>query len=223
MSQFNGKKVCLVLSCDRPYYKKRRESNYETYTWFQKNGFAVVFLFADPTQGESQVSENSDGTYILRVPSLEVYELLSHKMELAYKYFATSGCMGVLKIDDDIKIIDEKALTEYLEMYIPTCDYSGISIAYTANIRENQALAIRKYNINLFKTLRQIKSDITYAGGPFYWISSKTIEHIARDGLEFIYEDVSVGNVVKNHSDLRVGFNLGLYPNVVHWGTETES
>jgi len=223
MSQFNGKKVCLVLSCDRPYYKKRRESNYETYRWFQTNGFAIVFLFADPTQGESQISENRDGTYTLRVQSLEVFELLSHKMELAYKYFAGSGCIGILKIDDDIKIVDTKYLAEYLQVHLPTCDYLGISIEYTANTRKNQPLSIRKYTLNLFKGLTQKVSDITYAGGPFYWISSKTIEHIARDGLEFVYEDVSVGNVVKNHSELKVIFNISLFPNTVFWEDQTET
>jgi hypothetical protein len=151
MSQFRDKNVCLVLSCDRPYYRKRRESNYDTYRWFQQNGFSVVFLFAGVEGDEPKLSENTDGTYTLRVPSLEVYELLSHKMELAYKFFSKSGCTGI------------------------------------------------------------------------YWVSSNVIKHLANDGLEYIYEDASVGYVVNNHVELTKVFIPSAFGSVVMWYNDTES
>jgi hypothetical protein len=222
MSQFQGKKVCLVLSCDRPYYKQRRESNYETYRWFQQNGFSVVFLFAGVEGDEPKLSENSDGTYILRVPSLEVYELLSHKMELAYKFFSKSGCDGILKIDDDIKIINADKLKDFIYTELNKYDYLGISIGNFIS-DGNALLAVKKYNLNLFKTLRSTKANIVYAGGPFYWVSFKTIQYIAQDGLEYICEDVSVGNVVRNHSELRIGIFQNILNNVIIWNNESEA
>ena len=204
MSQFQDKKVCLVLSCDRPYYKARRESNYETYRWFQENGFSVVFLFAGVEGNEPKLSDNSDGTYVLRVPSLEVYELLSHKMELAYKFFSKSGCDGILKIDDDIKIVKPDILQYFINTELNKYDYLGISIGHYIS-DGNTVLAVKKYSLNLFKTLRSDKANIVYAGGPFYWVSFKTIQHIVQDGLEYICEDVSVGYVVGNHPELTNG------------------
>jgi hypothetical protein len=221
MDTFKDKKVCLVLSCDRPYYRERREKNYKTYLEFQRLGFVVVFLFAGLTD-EAQVSENSDGTFILRVPTLDVYELLSHKMELAYKFFSTVGCSGILKIDDDIKILDTTLLEMACSYYLDKCDYFGISIGSSAHIPNNNPLFIKKYSLNLFKNLRQIDTNIMYAGGPFYWVSSKTIEHIVKDGLEFIYEDLSVGNLVKNHPELKVAFDDSLYRKAVNWDNESE-
>ena len=222
MSLFQGKKVCLVLSCDRPYYKQRRESNYETYRWFQQNGFSVVFLFAGVEGDGPKLSENSDGTYILRVPSLEVYELLSHKMELAYKFFSKSGCEGILKIDDDIKIVNTGILNHFIHTELNKYDYLGISIGNFVS-DGNALLAVKKYNLNLFKTLRSTKANIVYAGGPFYWVSFKTIQYIAQDGLEYICEDVSVGNVVRNHSELRIGIFQNILNNVIIWNNESEA
>jgi hypothetical protein len=222
MSLFQGKKVCLVLSCDRPYYKQRRESNYETYRWFQQNGFSVVFLFAGVEGDGPKLSENSDGTYILRVPSLEVYELLSHKMELAYKFFSKSGCEGILKIDDDIKIVNTGILNHFIHTELNKYDYLGISIGNFVS-DGNALLAVKKYNLNLFKTLRSAKANIVYAGGPFYWVSFKTIQYIAQDGLEYICEDVSVGNVVRNHSELRIGIFQNILNNVIIWNNESEA
>jgi hypothetical protein len=221
MDTFKDKKVCLVLSCDRPYYKERREQNYKTYMEFQRLGFVVVFLFAGLTD-EAQLSENSDGTFILRVPTLDVYELLSHKMELAYKFFLTAGCSGILKIDDDIKIINPTVLEMACFHYLDKCDYFGICLGNSANCPKNSPLDIKKYSLNLFKNLRQIDTSILYAGGPFYWVSSKTIEYIVKDGLEFVYEDLSVANVVKNHPELKVAFDECLYRKVIDWDNETE-
>lgn len=223
MNNFQGTKVCLVLSCDRPYYKQRRETNYHTYKWFQQNGFSVVFLFAGTLSDEPELSVNSDGTYTLRVPSLEAYELLSHKMELAYKFFSRSGCTGILKIDDDIRIKNSDKLKTFLnELETAPYDYIGITIGHFKS-DGNLAPYMQKYKLNLFKTLQIAKADIVYAGGPFYWVSQTTINHIANDGLEYIYEDVSVGNVVKNHPELTRSICNTLFKNVIEWNDERES
>lgn len=223
MSQFQDKKVCLVLSCDRPYYKSRRESNYHTYRWFQQNGFSVVFLFAglEGIGNEPTLSENHDGTYTLRVPTLEVYELLSHKMELAYKFFSKSGCLGILKIDDDIEIVNTDSLFQILDNYTVEYDYFGISISSGCS-EVYTRLNIKKYSINLFKKLILVTEDFEYAGGPFYWISFKTLGHIANDGLEYIYEDASVGYIVNNHAELKKVFIPSAFGTVVAWNNDTE-
>jgi len=223
MEHFKDKRVCLVLSCDRPYYNERRERNYETYKWFQDNGFVVVFLFANLNGDDPQLSENGDGTFILRVPSLDVYELLSHKMELAYRYFSKTGCSGILKIDDDIKILNGRKLSISLENNICKHDYSGISASrLNFQNKDGGSLTIKKYTLNLFKNLRLEDKDIVYVGGPFYWVSSNTIECIANDGLEFIYEDASVGYVAMNNSELSRSFNEWMFNSVVTWTNDTE-
>ena len=223
MSLFQGKKVCLVLSCDRPYYKQRRESNYETYRWFQQNGFSVVFLFAGVEGDGPKLSENSDGTYILRVPSLEVYELLSHKMELAYKFFSKSGCEGILKIDDDINIVNEHKLSHILDTHTIRYDYFGVSAGCLSS-DGNMPLALKKYTVNLFKSLKVMAvPEFVYAGGPFYWVSSKAIEHLANEGLNFFYEDASVGYIINKHAELNRTFILGAFKTVVSWDNESEA
>ena len=223
MSKFQDKKVCLVLSCDRPYYKQRRESNYETYRWFQQNGFSVVFLFAGVEGDESKLSENHDGTYTLRVPSLEVYELLSHKMELAYKFFSSSGCTGILKIDDDIKIVDPIKLSHILETHTLRYDYLGITAGFLSS-KGGTPLVLKKYSLNLFKSLRVREiTEFAYAGGPFYWVSSKAIQYLANDGLEFFYEDASVGYVINKHIELNKIYIQWAFNTVVRWDNESEA
>jgi hypothetical protein len=223
MEHFKNKQVCLVLSCDRPYYNDRRERNRETYKWFQDNGFVVVFLFASMIN-DPELSENCDGTFILRVPCLDVYELLSHKMELAYKYFNQTGCTGILKIDDDIQILNHQILSISLKNNICNHDYSGISVGRISHdMMHGNSLEIKKITLNLFKNLRLEIKNVVYMGGPFYWVSSNTIECIANDGLEFIYEDVSVGNVAMNHPELSRSFNEWMYNAVVTWDNATET
>ena len=183
------------------------------------NGFTVVFLFAGLGQENPQLFENSDGTYTLRVPTLECYELLSHKMELAYKYFSKSGCLGVLKIDDDIKILDKEQLK--LRLNLDGVDYYGISLG-SFRSPPSKSLHINKYTLNLFKTLEVTNSNITYAGGPFYWVSAKTIDYIVNDGLQYIYEDVSVGYVASCHPELVRVLDTSIYNTVIRWNNESE-
>lgn len=221
MDIFKDKKVCLVLSCDRPYYRQRREQNYKTYMEFKRLGFVVVFLFAGLTD-EAQLSENNDGTFILRVPTLDVYELLSHKMELAYKFFLPLGCTGILKIDDDIKIINLDILIHFLDSNLYRYDYIGISVGWFES-NEGDIPAVKKYTLNIFKKFRHSKAKVTYAGGPFYWVSFKAIEHIAKDGLEFIFEDVSVGYVIQNHVELTKLFTQSISNIAVVWNNESEN
>jgi hypothetical protein len=143
-------------------------------------------------------------------------------MELAYKFFSKSGCEGILKIDDDIKIVNTGILNHFIHTELNKYDYLGISIGNFVS-DGNALLAVKKYNLNLFKTLRSAKANIVYAGGPFYWVSFKTIQYIAQDGLEYICEDVSVGNVVRNHSELRIGIFQNILNNVIIWNNESEA
>jgi hypothetical protein len=143
-------------------------------------------------------------------------------MELAYRYFSTSGCAGILKIDDDIKIVNHDALSEAMVLNLDRTDYYGISVGHFRAPPSN-ALHVKKYTINLFKTLQVVNSDIVYAGGPFYWVSAKAIACIAKEGLEYVYEDVSVGHVVNRHPELVRVLDPSIHKAILRWEDGTES
>jgi hypothetical protein len=144
-------------------------------------------------------------------------------MELAYKFFSKSGCEGILKIDDDIKIVNEHKLSHILETHTIGYDYFGVSAGCLSS-DGNTPLALKKYTVNLFKSLKVMAvPEFVYAGGPFYWVSSKAIEHLANEGLNFFYEDASVGYIINKHAELNRTFILGAFKTVVSWDNESEA
>jgi hypothetical protein len=87
MYKFTDKCVCLVLTCNKTPYKEKLASNQHIYRQVKHAGFAVCFLYADPTLTQASLTVNENDTYNLTVPTKEEYTNLSVKMHMAYCFF----------------------------------------------------------------------------------------------------------------------------------------
>ena len=196
--------VCLVLTCNRPYYVERRRKNFETFRRIADAGFVITFLLADPTILATTISTDpTNGFHTLTVKCLESYDYLSLKMQLAYT--ALKDAPGILKIDDDIRIADPTCLEELKEI-IKTTDYFGISDVKmkSGNVTLLRYGESKKFS-PMFNHLQTVsKKDFVYFGGPFYWISQKVLQKVPTDTLEYPWEDLAMGYLVSKYPEMKV-------------------
>ena len=77
--------VCLVLTCNRPYYKKRRSENHATFKLLADAGFHIFFLLADSNIEKTVYSVDEDLSYdTITVPCPDSYDYLTKKIYLAF-------------------------------------------------------------------------------------------------------------------------------------------
>jgi len=202
MNPLKDKNICLVMTCNRPYYVKRREEHKDTFEFFKSAGFSVVYLHGNSQ--ETRLEDITENEYNLHVPITDCYELLSPKMEYAFNYLNANGCKGILKIDDDISILDKAVANFVVENIFPQCDYMGIDVGYFG-MKNPLPVEINKFNINFFKTMQTvIKENFSYYQGPFYWISRAALEEVCKMGMMYFYEDAAVGYAIFKSDNLKV-------------------
>lgn len=182
---YDKKKLCLVLTCNKPYYNERRLKSKKTYDILKDNGFTVVFLYSDPKHTIPEF-ELRNGEYCLTIPIEETYHNIPTKILEAFKFFCRYNTKGILKIDDDTCIEDPTIFQEDFT----DVDYAGASVG-------SMFPGTRVFN----KDIITIEKQILYFGGPFYWLSAKALHHIISVGFKYPWEDASIG------------YAIGLHPN----------
>ena len=202
MNPLQDKLVCLVMTCNKAFYNERREAHQDTFEFFKSAGFSLVYLYGNSL--EIKLEEKGENVYNLYVPITECYELLSPKMEYAFNFLMKSGCKGVLKVDDDLSVLDKQLGHQIIQQVINQCDYMGISVGLFG--KENpMPVNLTNYTINFFKTMQTVpKEEFYYFGGPFYWLSRAAMEEVCKMGLIYFYEDASVGYAIYKSSNLKV-------------------
>ena len=185
MSYNENNRICLVLTCDRPYYEARRQASANTYRLLKENGFTIVFLYANPSLNYT-VFDLKNGAYSLNVPMKETYQNIPAKILEALKFLSRYNIRGILKIDDDTSIVDPAIFnTNFTD-----ADYAGASVG------------------SAFPGVRMlgerpvvIEKQFMYFGGPFYWLSAKAMRHIAKAGFKYPWEDASIGHAIAENLD----------------------
>ena len=162
------------------------------------------------------------GILRLDVPIIDTYSRHTLKMEAGYRYFADTDCKGVLKIDDDIKIQNGDCLDILLQEVIPTIDFFGIYKCIMPPGTRGFDLKRLKEREYVGKSW-ELNRYVTYFAGPFYWVSAVAIRQISAVGLEFPFEDVSVGAAIGAASpplllDCKLWYDL----NWITWNNDTE-
>jgi hypothetical protein len=219
---FKDRNILLILACEREFYKNRLDNNMETFDFFKKHNFVIVYLYAKKDINTALLYINSVDDYSLYVPCEDTYEFLTFKMQYAFDYFSDKSCNGILKIDDNTQILDKKVFINDILPLIKTNDYFGI---VTVSFQNTSFIYDKRFTEKTLKRLRYISTEkIIYYGGPFYWVSSKAIEEISKKVLEFIYEDVSVGYIMNNNIELVKPENSleFFFKKVVGWDSITE-
>jgi hypothetical protein len=217
----SDKPVCLVLSCNRPYYKERRRNNKNTFKLLEEAGFNIVFLFADCNLDNAKDGVDEDlGYNTLTVPCPDSYDYLSRKIELAFAKFNYKH--GILKIDDDIRIRDPSCLTD-LQKIITETDYFGIAEVNIKKNTSNPVISGKKFSPIFNNLIAHFRKDFIYFGGPFYWVSKNTLQKITTDHLEYPWEDLAVGYLVSKYPELIVKFTPWYEEKKIMWDGATET
>jgi hypothetical protein len=221
---FNDRYVCLVLACNREFYNTRRQKNSDTFNILKKSNFVIVYLFADNSIDAIKITEVAPGMYNMIVPAPEMYELISYKMNLAYNYFSNKKVKGILKIDDNTIIsypdIIEHDFTDLINN--SKYDYIGLEKVIVKKEGNNYIKMKNRTPMPILGNIyHKLDIDISYFGGPFYYLSPKAIKQISTTGLIFGYEDFSVGYSVSKNPALKI-FTWNFKNKGISWDNEKE-
>jgi len=143
-------------------------------------------------------------------------------MNLAYDYFNKTECKGLLKIDDNTKIIFPEVIEHDFMELIPQYDYIGLEKVVISKDKKPYVYLQPRTKIPFLENIyNKIDSDFEYFGGPFYYISKKAINQIVIIGLKFLCEDMAVGYAISKDKNLKK--NLWPFKNIgVSWTNATE-
>lgn len=183
------KRVCLVLSCKRPYYVNRRNRYAGQYQRIREKGFLVIFLYGEVGRRELLLEEEG---WCLYVPVEDLYKNLTTKMILAYEYLLEKGVAGILKMDDDVQVRD----VSILDGEVTRADYSGA-----------QKFALSGGGTFPLKTTSEmfyVDTSIQYFTGSFYWLSKKGLEQVIKIGIKYPWEDINIAYAIGLDSSLIV-------------------
>jgi len=201
---FNGRYVCLVLSCNREFYNKRRLQNAQTFAYLKSFNFVIVYLFADNSIDSVKIQKMDTDTYNMVVPAPEMYELLSYKMNVAYNYFSKVNVKGILKIDDNTCISFPDIIEHDFMDLVGKYDYIGLEKVIKKKSNDTYIQFLNRTDVPLLRNIyNKLDMDITYFGGPFYYLSPKALTQVVNVGLLFGYEDLSVGYAVCKNPALK--------------------
>jgi hypothetical protein len=182
-----------------------------------------VYAYSDNSLSSIDIETLEEGKeYAITVPGPEIYEFISYKMNLIYNYFSKTSCKGIVKIDDNTKILFSDIIEHDFMDLITHYDYVGLEQVviskdstpyYPLNNRTKMPLLTNIYH--------KIDIDIKYFAGPFYYVSKKAINTIAEEGLQMTYEDMAVGHVISKNKHLKK-FMWNFKNIAVSWDNATE-
>lgn len=207
---FNSKRVCVLMTCDKPQYTERRAKHEEVYKKIQAHGFIFVYVICEPNEsGSFHLSHDPDtDRYTLRIPMEETYSGLPRKMVYCYSFFDKFDIKGILKVDDDVEHID----TSVLEYPFESCDYTGakfISVHSTCVGDPEKPEDLTYIDVG--------PRPIKYYGGPFYWVSKRVLSTILDVGTKFPWEDVNVGYSMTKVPKCKIAMNDWYEEGLVFW------
>ena len=179
--------IALILHCTK--YSHRKDKYISKYRPILESlGFSCVYVLGyDDTVGDLRLVEDT-----LYVPVKEGYERCNLKMFYAYEWCKQFRPKMVLKIDDDITIVNERVFrtlvfqtADYVTVDVTTCG-DGISTSHI------------KKSTDIKRPVRIKKS--TYGVGGMHLLSGKALNSITyEDMTQTIYEDVNMGIAKETH------------------------
>jgi hypothetical protein len=206
----NGKRICVLMTCDKPQYIERRTKHEAIYKKIQDSGFIFVYLICEPNEKSAFHLTHDPQTdrYTLRIPMEESYSGLPTKMVYCYSFFNQFTIKGILKIDDDVSHIDNSVL----EYPFDSCDYTGAKfVVVSSTCVGDPAKPEDLTYIDIGP------KPIKYYGGPFYWVSKRTLGTIVELGAKFPWEDVNTGYAMTRIAKCKIAMNDWFEDGLVLW------
>lgn len=190
----------VVLTCQKPKYVERKLAQIPTYEFLVSQGADVYILEGDTELTDVDVQDTiTSGVKLLRVPVSESYEYIPKRLWASYQYLRTKGYHGILKIDDDIKIINKDAWKHLLPIMLGTT-YTAINGVGGGEIPQKLgAIVVNTYHWTkcenpIMNYTYATYPAVNFAGGPCYWIGSQLLNVLRQADYEkCVFEDVSTG------------------------------
>lgn len=190
----NYSNICiLILTCNKEHYLKKR---FEQYEFLPKN-IQIYYLFGKSNLLYKAIP-NADNLHILEAPCGDFYEDIPQKIWFAYSYLRNFYDI-IIKIDDNIKIIDVSKLIEIVVSESDHVNYGALKgIGYSAcgfNMYHGG-----KVNNKIFNSFPSFQHNLKYAGCS-YFITKKAVDKLQqKDFLFSLYEDYAIGLALLRHN-----------------------
>jgi hypothetical protein len=188
--------VYLIVSCHKEQYKAKATAHYQELSVY----FQPIFILV----GDEGATEAVFDARFLTVPAPDNYEGLVWKvLEGLVAIRRKFGRVGVLKIDDDTRLIAPPRSDQIAELIAAT-QYAGaiagdINFDRCWHVGKREHLGDEPYR-------RRFRGN--WAAGPLYYLGPDAVELLVReylfypgefDGEIFGFEDKAIGDVLRAH------------------------
>ena len=183
-------KICLILHCEK--YASRRTKYVDNYKPILESlGFRCYFVLGAKDLSQTEVLLENE---FLFTPVEEGYTRCNLKLYHAYMYVRNASPSLVLKIDDDITILDEPTFRNELQI-AESYDYSVVHLTTC----RNGTYYIPKRDDPSFRKGYPTKQS-TYGTGGIHVLGRKALKDITyHDMTETIFEDLNMGLMAKKY------------------------
>jgi hypothetical protein len=189
-------KLCLILHCEK--YAHRREKYVSVFRpLLESLGFQCVLVMGNSATNPANGPNYTETTLvndILHVPVQEGYTRCHLKMYHAYAWAKTQSPTLLLKIDDDISILNEEVFRqEYIQAV--SYDYTAIRLISCGNGMSH----IYKKDDPEYQKPYKIRAS-TYGVGGMHFLSGTALSQITQDDMtQTIFEDLNMGLLAKKY------------------------
>lgn len=181
-------RIALILHCEKYAYRRAKYVN-RFRPVLEDMGFSCVFVLGyTGSVGPLKLIEDN-----LYVPVKEGYERCNLKMYHAYEWCKQFSPTSVLKIDDDITILNDRvfrtlafqSVEDYIVVDVTSCG-DGMSTSHVKKASDVKTPAATKRS--------------TYGVGGMHMLSSRALNSLTyEDMTETIFEDLNMGIAKQKH------------------------
>lgn len=178
----------LIMACDTQKSRENCQKYKDEIDFLKSLGCTTLYVHADPALSEARICDDR-----LLVPCAETWEQLPKKVYSAFRYVRERGAIGVLKLDDDFRVLNKGLFTKEW-LYLLTTDYAAFDLAPHAND------FITTYHLGKCSTNQQpiVLEAGDYAGGPGYWVSGRFLQNMTTaDYAGRLFEDHATGQAAR--------------------------
>jgi hypothetical protein len=189
----------LVLSCGKKQYAPMRERFYKSIECVKN--IPIYFLFGTPeTKDFDNNVPEAENVYKIVAPCADYYEDIPRKMYYGFLTLANLGFQNVIKLDENIEIIEPLRFLDTALEELKTADYLALKGVGNRGLKYSESRV--NFSYNHFGKVHDKRFDMMptviplcpYAGGPGYALTRKSLLTFQKNEFDrALNEDTTVG------------------------------
>jgi hypothetical protein len=185
----------MILSCTQERYKSMRLKLWEQLKVLPSH-IHFFYLFGNSDTPDTTIPEDTR-CYKIITPTSDYYEDITKKIYYGFRALYNMGFDYVIKINENIEIVDAHKFFSIICADIPCSDYialKGIAMSDENPEKGMVTLSFYHYENPKDKRMNYMGALCPYAAGPGYVLSRRSIGILQKEIFEtFLYEDITVG------------------------------